>query len=240
MFTLGHFIWLGAIAAVIAVLLTLTKVLKLSSTLVHRATTAVLVVLKLFHLSLSMKESPFGGLVIDQTQLSFHLCSIQIYLVILINVVKNEKFVKTIKSFMVPCMLIGAAMALLIPTEGVDPAVPRVWQYMLIHGVLVFYGLYLAVIEKVDLSFKAYLNNIKLLLGVTLIAFLMNSVLEQYKTNFLFLRVPPMDNLPLLNLNNGWYVYFLTLAAVACVLMFLVHLPFIILSAVKKKKNKNA
>jgi uncharacterized membrane protein YwaF len=67
----------------------------------------------------------------------------------------------------------------------------------------------------------------------------MNSVLEQYKTNFLFLRVPPMKNLPLLNLDNGWYVYFLTLAALACILVFLFQLPFMILSA-RKKDEKNS
>jgi uncharacterized membrane protein YwaF len=108
---------------------------------------------------------------------------------------------------------------------------------MLIHGVLVFYGIYLACVEKVDLSLKAYFNNLKLLVGVTLIAFLMNSVLEEYETNFLFLREPPMDNLPLLNLDNGWYVYFLTLAAVACILVLLVQLPFMIIGA---KRAKNA
>ena len=92
--------------------------------------------------------------------------------------------------------MIGAAMALLIPTEGVDVATPRVWQYMLIHGTLVFYGFYLALVERVDMSFRAYLNNLKLLAAVTMVAFLMNSVLERYNTNFLFLRVPPMEGLP--------------------------------------------
>ena len=127
-------------------------------------------------------------------------------------------------------------MALLIPTEGVDPAKARVWQYMLIHGVLVFYGVYLAFVERVDLSFRAYRNNLKLLLCVTLVAFMMNSVLEQYKTNFLFLRVPPMKGLPILNLNHGWYVYFLSLAAVACILVLLVHLPFMVMGAWKHHK----
>ena len=89
-------------------------------------------------MSLSMKESEFGGYVLNQTQLSFHLCSIMIYAVIFINIIKNEKLIDKLKSFMVPCLFIGAAMALLIPTEGTDPSVPRVWQYMLIHGVLVF------------------------------------------------------------------------------------------------------
>lgn len=238
MFSSGHFIWLGVVALMIFAAFILIKRFKPSHRAVHKVITALLIVLKLFHLSLSMKESADGGLVINQTQLSFHLCSIQIYLVIFINFIKNEKILAKLKSFMVPCMLIGAAIALLIPTEGVDPAVPRVWQYMLIHGALVFYGLYLMLIEKVNLSLKAYLNNLQLLLAVVAVAFVMNSVLEQYKTNFLFLRNPPMENLPVLNLNHGWYVYFLTLALIACTLVLLVQLPFIIKGLKAEKAEK--
>ena len=239
MFSSGHFIWLGVVALMIFAAFILVKRFKPSHRVVHKVITALLIILKLFHLSLSMKESADGGLVINQTQLSFHLCSIQIYLVIFINFIKNEKILAKLKSFMVPCMLIGAAIALLIPTEGVDPAVPRVWQYMLIHGALVFYGLYLMLIEKVNLSLKAYLNNLQLLLAVVAVAFVMNSVLEQHKTNFLFLRKPPMENLPILNLNHGWYVYFLTLAFIACTLVLLVQLPFIINDLKAKKTEKN-
>jgi hypothetical integral membrane protein (TIGR02206 family) len=238
MFTSGHFIWLTVIAAVIGALLVAAHKSKLPAPRVQRVTAVVLVALKLFHLSLSMKESVHGGLVIDQTQLSFHLCSIMIYAVILSCFMKNERLLARLKSFMVPCLMIGALMALLIPTEGVDPTVPRVWQYMLIHGTLVFYGLYLALIERVDLSLRAYGNNLLLLGGVTMVAFLMNSVLEQYGTNFLFLRIPPMENLPILNLNYGWYVYFVTLMAVACLLVLLVHLPFILAEARRKRRDR--
>lgn len=237
MFTTAHFIWLLVIAAAIVVASVMLKKIGVSHAAVQKTVLILLVILKIFHLSLSMKESSHGGMVIDQTQLSFHLCSLMIYSVILINVIKNEKFVRVAKSFMVPCMLIGALMALLIPTEGVDITVPRVWQYMLIHGVLVFYGFYLALIERVDMSFRVYLTNLKLLMGVVMLAFLMNSVLEEYGTNFLFLRYPPMDGLPILNLDNGWYVYFVSLAIVACLLLFLVHLPFIIAGAKNKKAD---
>lgn len=238
MFTVNHFIWLGAIALLIALALITLKKVNATHGAVGKGVMAVLILLKLFHVALSMKESEYGGYIVNQTQLSFHLCSIMIYTIIFVNIIKNEKVIKTLKSFMVPCLFIGALMALLIPTEGVDFAVPRVWQYMLIHGVLVFYGIYLAAVEKVDLSFKAYFNNLKLLVCVTAVAFLMNSVLEQYKTNFLFLRVPPMDNLPLLNLNNGWYVYFITLAIIACVLTLLVQLPFMLLNKRSQKKQE--
>ncbi len=237
MFGLSHFVWLGSIAVLIALALIAVRRFNFSHLGVGRAVMVVLIILKLFHMALSMKESEYGGYVINQTQLSFHLCSIMIYTVIFTNLINNKKVVDTLKSFMVPCLFIGAAMALLIPTEGTDPAVARVWQYMLIHGVLVFYGIYLAAVERVDLSFRAYFNNLKLLACVTLVASLMNSVLEQYKVNFLFLRVPPMDNLPLLNLNNGWYVYFITLTLIACTLMLLVQLPFMLLNSRRKKKE---
>ena len=236
MFTLAHFIWLLCIGLLIAAAMILTSRLHISHAAVQKAVFYLLVPLKLFHLALSMKESEFGGLVIDQTQLSFHLCSIMVWSVIIINVVKNDKFVRTVKSFMVPAMLIGAAMALLIPTEGVSPSVPRVWQYMLIHGVLVFYGLYLMAVEKVDLSLRTYFTNLKILIGITAVAFIMNSVLAQYETNFLFLRYPPMDGLPILNLNHGWYVYFITLVAIACLLILAVQLPFIIKGLKKSGK----
>ena len=215
MFTSVHFIWLLVIAAVIGALLVAAHKSKLPAPRVQRVTAVVLFALKLFH-----------------------LCSIMIYTVILSCFIRNERLLARLKSFMVPCLMIGALMALLIPTEGVDPTVPRVWQYMLIHGALVFYGLYLALIERVDLSFRAYGNNLLLLGGVTMVAFLMNSVLEQYGTNFLFLRIPPMENLPILNLSNGWYVYFVTLMAVACLLVLLVHLPFILAEARRKRRDR--
>lgn len=229
MFTFSHFIWLGAIAMMIAVALMAVKKLNFSHRAVGKGVMIALLALKVFHLSLSMKESEFGGYVLDQTQLSFHLCSIMNYAVIITNIIQNKKVIATMKSFMVPCLFIGAAMALLIPTEGVDTAIPRVWEFMLAHGVMVFYGIYLAAVEKVDLSFKTYFTNLKLLVCIVLLATLMNSILEQYETNYLFLREPPMENLPILNLDNGWYVYFLTLTAVACILMLLVQLPFVLL-----------
>ena len=236
MFSVGHFIWLGVFAVAITIATILLKKFNTPTIIVQRVVCVTLILLKLLHLSLSMKQVEGGGYVINQTQLSFHLCSIMIYANIFINVIKNEKLIKTIKSFMVPAMLIGAGMALIIPTEGVSPQVPRVWQYMLIHGVMVFYGLYLMLVEKVDLSFKAYISNLKILVLIVIVAFIMNSVLEQYNTNFLFLRNPPMENLPILNLNNGWYVYFVTLAIIACLLILIVHLPFIINKSRKQRK----
>ena len=241
MFSTGHFIWLGCIAAAIAIAFVVTKKLKPSHRTVHLLVTFLLIATKLLHTALSIKEVPAemgGGFVIDRSNLPFHLCSMMIYFTVFLNFVKNENTRAKIKSFMVPAMLIGAAMALLIPTAGVDPTALRTWEYMLAHGVLVFYGLYLMAIEKVDLSIKAYFNNLQILLATVIVAFIMNSILVEGGANYFFLRKPPMDNLPILNLDNGWHVYFLTLVAVACTLIFLVQLPFII-KGFKAKKNRD-
>lgn len=65
-----------------------------------------------------------------------------------------------------------------------------------------------------------------------------NSILQVYDTNFFYLVRPPMDNLPILNLNNGWFVYFISLITVALILFSLLHLPFIILERKERKNYK--
>lgn len=237
MFTQDHFIWLGAIAAVIAIALIIIKRCNLPNSTVKKVAVILLILIKIFHWSIAMKESSHGGYVLKQSHLSFHLCGMMIYAIISTHIIKNEKFIRIMQSFIVPCTILGATMALLIPTAGVKITTPRVWEYMICHGVLIFYGLNLLLIEKVDLSFKAFVTNLKLLAGTAVFAFFMNSALEEYGPNFFFLRQPPMENLPILNLDHGWNVYIITLAIIACTLLFLIHLPFIIKDMKKKKQH---
>ena len=234
MFSLGHFIWLGIIVVIVVTALTLLKRFNVSTLKVGKISMIIAIFGKLMHLALSMKETSDGGMVIDQTQLDFHLCSIQVYLMIACSLIKDKNKQNAIKGFMAPTMAIGALMALLIPTEGIDPTKPRVWQYMIVHGNLVFYGFYLMLVEKVDLTKKTYVRNLISFSGLAMLGLVMNSILESYNTNFLFLRKPPMDNLPIINLNNGYFVYIITLAIIAILLLTIVHLPFML----KKQKNK--
>lgn len=67
-----------------------------------------------------------------------------------------------------------------------------------------------------------------IILGLAAIAIYINGAFYAYSTNFFFVTRPPLEGLPYLNLNRGWYVYLLRLAALAVVLMTAVHLPFII------------
>ena len=76
------------------------------------------------------------------------------------------------------------------------------------------------------------------MLGLVFVMLWVNSALQNYDTNFFFLVRPPMENLPILNLNNGWLVYFLTLLLVALTLFTLLHVLFIISEQRKAKENK--
>ena len=62
-----------------------------------------------------------------------------------------------------------------------------------------------------------------------------NSALSAYDTNFWYVVRPPTKNLPLLNLDNGWLCYFLTLVGIGLFALTVTHLP-VMLKERKKAK----
>ena len=77
-------------------------------------------------------------------------------------------------------------------------------------------------------AFRALGENISVLLLFVLGALYANGALSVYDTNFLYLTRPPMEGLPFLNLDDGWYRYFLRLFVLGLGCLFLFHLPFIL------------
>ena len=62
-----------------------------------------------------------------------------------------------------------------------------------------------------------------------------NSILSVYDTNFMYLVRPPLENLPYLNLDKGWYVYFLRIIVLGLAAISLFQLPFLLRNLKKKK-----
>ena len=60
---------------------------------------------------------------------------------------------------------------------------------------------------------------------------------DKYYTNFFYSMKPPLEGLPVLNLNNGWFAYFFTIIGIGLFAITLVQLPFIIKSLKKDKQN---
>ena len=239
MFTYAHFIWIAISVLIILTLLFLTKRLNVSHKNVLTIMCIISALSEITKISLNMVDGVSGGKVLSPGSLPFHLCSIQIFFIFGLRFfIKNENVKKVLYNFMVPTSLIGASMSLLIPTVGTSFLNVQVYQYFIYHAFLIFYGIYLIREHLAELSLKVLFVNYGLLLMFVLFDLWVNSFLSFWGANFMYLTRPPMENLPILNLNHGWYVYIINLLTVGTVLMVMFHLPFIIINC-KKKTRKN-
>ena len=208
MFTYTHFIWIAISVLIILTLLFLTKRLNVSHKNVLTIMCIISALSEITKISLNMVDGVSGGKVLSPGSLPFHLCSIQIFFIFGLRFfIKNENVKKVLYNFMVPTSLIGASMSLLIPTVGTSFLNVQVYQYFIYHAFLIFYGIYLIREHLAELSLKVLFVNYGLLLMFVLFDLWVNSFLSFWGANFMYLTRPPMENLPILNLNHGWYVY---------------------------------
>lgn len=239
MFNLTHIIWIFLGAAFITSLFICTKKNIIKGKTPLHILMAVAVVSELIKMSGEFVPAEGGGMVLTPNTLPFQLCSIQIFLIYASYFMKDEKKLGVLESFMALTMLLGGTLAIFIPNYGTSFAFMGTYQYFIFHFSIVYYGLYLIFIKKINMGLKRYKSNILLLLLAFIFAIWINSFLQWGNTNFMYVVRPPMENLPILNLNNGWYVYILTLITVGLVLVSMFHLPFI-LKEKNIKKNNNA
>ena len=239
MFTLNHFIFLGICAIFIAALLIYDKYRELSYDAVLNITVIGSVISECVKVFSSMIEGYGGGMHLDPYDLPFHLCSIQLFLFFALKYfIKTEDGRQKLLGFMVPVAILGGIMATLIPTEGVDFKEPQVYQFFLYHAMLIFFAIYIIKHNYVKWSYGVLLRNLKYLSAVIYVATIFNSILYagNEEVNFFFLVRPPMENLPILNLNNGWVGYIIALAIVAIILLTLLHTILIFIQ--KRQKNE--
>lgn len=173
-------------------------------------------------------SSPLGGMAMDPNALPFHLCSMQVFVAFYLTCAKAFPTKDKVMGFFVPTALLGGIMAMLIPTDRVDFREPLAYQRFVFHAGLAWLALYCLRTKQVDMCRRIYGRNLLILLCLAGVMIYVNGTLFSYGINFMFFTRPPMENLSILNLNHGWYVYFLRLGVLAVVLMTLVHLPFML------------
>lgn len=234
MFTPNHFIWLGLCVLGIFLGLWMAEKKHIGVKTAGMVTSAISIASESCKMMTHMLPSPLGGFALDPNALPFHLCSMQIFIVFYITFAKPTPTKDKVISFSVPAALLGGIMAMLIPTDGVDFRDPLAYQCFVYHAGLVWLALYFICTKQVDMGRRAYGRNLLILLCLTGIMIYVNGAFFSYGTNFMFLTRPPMENLPILNLDHGWYVYLLSLAALAVMLMTAVHLPFMLAERRKK------
>ena len=240
MFSTNHFIWLGLCALFIGALTFVSIKFKFSFKIATYIISGICIASELCKIfthidNIYDADGNLVGGVLGAEFLPLHLCSILIFFILYLNVCKKEDTLEKIKSFIVPIALLGGTMAILIPTSGVNFLKPYAYQCFVYHAGLIWYGMYLLISRNASLGLKSYLNNMLYLFGTMFAMLWVNSALQVYDTNFFFLVRPPMEGLPILNLDNGWFVYFISLVLVAFVLFTLLHIPFII----AEQKNKH-
>ncbi len=242
MFTLGHFIWLAICAVFIVGLMLVAKKFKFDY---QKALITVLVIsflsetCKIFSRIQNVynEDGELVAGVLEASALPLHLCSIVIFLLIYLFVTKSDAGREAVKSFVALVAILGSIMAMLIPISGVGFKSIETYQAFLYHAGIMWFSIYLISTKQVDLGLKAYKRNLLTMAALVIVMIWLNSALQIYDTNFFFIVKPPMENLPILNLNNGWHVYFLTLVVIALTLVSLFHLPFIIAEIKQKKKE---
>ena len=239
MFGATHFIWLGISIVIIVGLLFIQKKYNLSFETVLTMMLVMSVCSEVTKILCNMEPAPDGrtGLILDPGDLPFHLCSIQILFMFAVKYIKNDLFREKMIGFMIPTMILGATIALFVPTVGTEFTVVQVYQYFIYHSFLIFFAIYGLKERLVTWNWKVYLRNLQYLGVIALVVTWINSALSGVlpRVNFMYLVRPPMEGLPLLNLNNGWAVYFLTLVGLVLILMAL--FTYIAIS-VTKQKNK--
>lgn len=172
--------------------------------------------------------------------LPFHLCSIQIILILILYFSKNVKFKKLLMSFMLPTCLVGGMAALLIATYSSRNFPIITVQYFGYHTMLICFAIFLLRTDEVEFTIKDYFNCLLMLVGCFFLAIYLNSWIRDgdNKVNFMYVSGPPQDNLPYLNLNQGWFVYFVRYALLAFVCCTACYIKPII-KGIKEKLNKS-
>lgn len=191
--------------------------------------------IKIFYY-IQANEDKFGG-VLPKTDLPFHLCSIQILFILVVNLTTNEKLRRFIFSFMIPSCLIGGIAAILIATDSARSTVIIGMQYFLYHIAISTFALRLLTDKEMKWRVSDMLNCFKFLLVIMFFAFYINSIVYDGVSNINFMYVvgPPQSGLPFLNKDHGWLVYITHYAILVVTCVALCYIKAII-DTIKEKK----
>lgn len=185
-------------------------------------------------------EATHGG-ILPKTDLPFHLCSIQILFIAVVNFTKNEKLKRFLLSFMFPSCLLGGIAAILIATTS---SLNGMWiitaQYFLYHIAIVVFALNLCTNKEMKLTVSDYFSCLKFLVILFFFAVYVNSIVYDGNSNinFMYVASPPQSGLPFLNEDHGWFVYIVHYATLVLLCVTLCYIKPIV-TAIKAKLQKN-
>ena len=236
MFTTEHFIWIALCLAFIIFMTRFCLKKQISLKLAAQIMVVICLFSEISKIMSGMMESPNGGMFLNPQSLPFHLCSLILFGIIYITFGKDGLLKQTIIDFVAALGTLGSIAAILIPTNGTDFTSIDAYQCFVYHAGLLWFSLYLIFSGKARMDMAALGRNLTILFFLTLLMIYVNGALSSYDTNFMYVVRPPMENLPYLNLEKGWYVYFLHLLALGLTLLCLFYAPFLLYRQKNAKK----
>lgn len=256
----NHFIFLGICIVLIVVSLILLKKFKVPFNTVLNIMLVVAVASELVKIGEYIvpyyENGEAIGVYFEKEGLPFHLCSIQIIFLFMARLCKEGSFKNKLLAFQYPTAFLGALLALMLATITIEFDRPLAWQYFLFHAFLLIYGLYIPMSKVVNIDTKMFFNTCVCLVGLFFVSIYINGLIavpsqdvinssgdvvgatEGLYVWFFYSTKPPIKNLPILNLNNGWFVYILSILVIGIVAMTIVHIPFFVKDYKKHKQLK--
>lgn len=258
MFTWRHFVWLFICTAVIVVSLICLKKYKVS---LQRMLSIGCVVSILSEITkvvsvIRMVPSSDGSMIYPYMQMNhlpLHLCSIQILLIFYVRFTENKRLRENVLAFMYPACLLGALMALAMPSIfttsiRIEQAFthPMAYQFFSYHTMLIILGIYIAISGEIHWELKHLRNTYIIIALMAFLSLYLNSMFAspvylngelqsvEFWPNFFFTYNNPL-NIKVTTIGQ-WYNYLLIIANIAIVLIFLCYAPLIF----KKKKRNTA
>ncbi len=230
MFTTEHFLWIGICIAMIVGLEALAIRLRFSF---HTAACVMAWISLVSEVSKIISDmepvrptDASKGMVLDAGSLPLHLCSLLIFAFFYLPFAKEGKFKQFILSLTVPVGLIGSVLAILMATSGTAFDDIDAYQCFIYHAGMTWFAIYLMRTGQAELGRKAWMRNISFLFAMAILMIWVNSILQVYETNFWYVVRPPVEDLPILNLDHGWFAYFGSLLVLGFLGVSAVHLPF--------------
>ncbi len=244
MFSVEHFIWMGLSLAFVVGMTFVSVKYKFSfktAALIMLGIALACELSKIFsHMEFVNGKDASEGMVIEVTALPLHLCSILIFAYVYLPFSKEGRIRDFITSFSVPVALIGGILSVIMATSGTDFLKPYAYQCFVFHSGMIWFALYLILAKQARLGWREYVQNVLTLAAVALVMIWVNGMFQDFDTNFFFVVRPPIDGMPMLNLDNGWYAYFAHLVFLGLIGVTLVHLPSMIVEFKNRKKEKGA
>ena len=182
-----------------------------------------------------VEGSPYGyGYRLPPNHLPFAMCPFQIFLIFTLAFSSGLEKRRPLLAFMYPMLVGGGWIGMLLQTPSAYHGLLDIgtYRYFIYHSMLIFLGLYLYMTQPIRYTIKEYGMSIGLAAVALILAIWVNGFFGwDPRVNFLFVVRPPMEGLPLLNLDHGWAVYILQMVWISVVVFTLCYLRVIIRDA---------